>query len=465
MQSLPSMALRGALIASLLAGGLLAQGPSCWDSNHGSRIADGDDANSTAQTLPFSFPLPGGGTTNQIIACTNGFIWLDGTSTSHDLSPTPAELVSNPARVAVGWADLVCSSGTSAEDGVFLSTTATTATITWRGHDFGTTNTVWMQCQLISDGTIVITHRQVDQYPGIAISHSMLVGVSEGSNNMAGMATDPGETDFSAGTAMSGSNPTIYEQFDVAVPEMRDIGTIPTLIMAPNSGGYTVVGTSCGPFAGHNAYGSGCPGSARDGAFYELFDGTVSVNDIASLGGLMLASTGTGYAVSSAPIWEPNFANAITTGDDAVTDEPLPFTANFGGVVTGTIGIDSNGRVWLSGSQISNFSENSASFVSNAASVAPLWDDLNPLNGGSVFYDTFPATMSTPARAVITWSGVPDTGRPTPTPSRSSSSTPATSRSAIRRWRRPTASSASASVAAPPTPARSTSAPRCRSSS
>ncbi len=425
MQSLPSAALKAAIVASLLASGVLAQGSSCWEPNYGTVQATGDDSVTPAQTLNFAFPLPGGGTTNQITACTNGYVWLDGTSTIADYSVTVGELLTGAPRICAGWVDLDCDPTERPENGVYVNTSFTDhAVVTWISNDqiFATSgnNHVIMQLTLNMDGSFSITHRQVDQYPGTSTLtwHDMIVGVSQG-----GAAIDPGEVDFSAGAVMGGSNPTVYEIFDNPVNnpnDPRDIDTIPTLLFVPNmSGGYAVAGMPCGPFASHNWYGNGCPVAARDGAFYELFDGTTSINDIASLSGLLLASTPTGYAVTSAPIWEPGFSNVVAwdnagSGDDSLSTQTLPFTANFGGVVTNAIQIDSNGSVFLTGAgNTSDFSESGADFVNNGPRVAALWDDLNnnaTAGGGTVYYDTFPATMSSPARAVITWSMVPEYG-------------------------------------------------------
>ena len=40
-------------------------------------------------TLPFSFAFPGGATT-QVRMCSNGYLWLNGTNTTADFTPTVA---------------------------------------------------------------------------------------------------------------------------------------------------------------------------------------------------------------------------------------------------------------------------------------------------------------------------------------------------------------------------------------
>jgi hypothetical protein len=64
-----------------------------------------DDSLAPAQTLPFAFPF-GGTTTNAIRICSNGFLWLNGTETSADLSPTASELLQLAPRIAPHWTDL-----------------------------------------------------------------------------------------------------------------------------------------------------------------------------------------------------------------------------------------------------------------------------------------------------------------------------------------------------------------------
>lgn len=69
-----------------------------------------DDA-VVALPLGFTFNFPGGSTT-AISPCTNGFVWLDGATTSTDFTPTVLDFLGNsvatpfPARFAAYWADL-----------------------------------------------------------------------------------------------------------------------------------------------------------------------------------------------------------------------------------------------------------------------------------------------------------------------------------------------------------------------
>ena len=71
----------------------------------------GDD-DISSQTLPFAFAHPGG-TTQVINFCSNGYAWLDGTTTTADPTPTVHDLVQGPARLAPCWLDLDPTAGGS----------------------------------------------------------------------------------------------------------------------------------------------------------------------------------------------------------------------------------------------------------------------------------------------------------------------------------------------------------------
>ncbi|MFM1874254.1 MAG: hypothetical protein RL398_3676, partial [Planctomycetota bacterium] len=64
-----------------------------------------DDSLTPALTLPFAFPF-GTYSASAVKMCSNGFLWLDATATATDLSPTPAELLSQGPRIAPLWMDL-----------------------------------------------------------------------------------------------------------------------------------------------------------------------------------------------------------------------------------------------------------------------------------------------------------------------------------------------------------------------
>lgn len=75
----------------------------------------GDDS-VVSHPLGFTLNFPGGSTT-AIAPCTNGYVWLNGTSTTGDFSPTVAEFLgsvtSSVARLAPYWADLFAGRNTA----------------------------------------------------------------------------------------------------------------------------------------------------------------------------------------------------------------------------------------------------------------------------------------------------------------------------------------------------------------
>ena len=74
----------------------------------------GDDAVVT-RPLGFTFRYPGGSATS-IGACTNGYLWLDGTTANADFSPTTIEFLGQtgnlPARLSPCWYDFHCGRNT-----------------------------------------------------------------------------------------------------------------------------------------------------------------------------------------------------------------------------------------------------------------------------------------------------------------------------------------------------------------
>jgi hypothetical protein len=80
------------------------QAASTWFVPQSPNIGLGDNA-LALRTLPFSFPYPGGSTT-VVQMCSNGFVWLNGTSTATENFPNFVFLANGPARFAPLWMDL-----------------------------------------------------------------------------------------------------------------------------------------------------------------------------------------------------------------------------------------------------------------------------------------------------------------------------------------------------------------------
>ena len=156
-----------------------------------------DDALVT-HSLGFTFRYPGGSTTS-IRACTNGFVWLDGVTSSADLSPSSVELLGTGgfgARLAPFWTDLQCGRNTSTHPNSGLHVVTDTSGgagharcyVTWL--DVGLFNTVAaggtavvrMQCVLGEDGSVEYRYTTMPQFCGMSTTDgtAALVGVSRG---------------------------------------------------------------------------------------------------------------------------------------------------------------------------------------------------------------------------------------------------------------------------------------------
>ena len=95
---------------SPVSGYTVAQAPSAWRNPTTADLGLGDDSVTSAQFLGFGFQYPGG-LTAQTRMCSNGYVWLNGSTSTADWSPTTAELVSEPARLCPLWMDLNPASG------------------------------------------------------------------------------------------------------------------------------------------------------------------------------------------------------------------------------------------------------------------------------------------------------------------------------------------------------------------
>ena len=123
----------------------------------------GDNVRSV-QTLPFTFPFPGGNTT-QIGIVTNGFIWLDGTTTSTDNSASVGDLLTQQPRLAVAWTDWDASTPAALGSGNgtwhYDVISSTEVHATWNGIGaFGYNSTVGgpaaktFQCKMFANGAV-----------------------------------------------------------------------------------------------------------------------------------------------------------------------------------------------------------------------------------------------------------------------------------------------------------------------
>lgn len=383
-----------ALSASLLLPtAVVAQGATCWDNNIGQDLGLIDDSLATGLVLPFNFPLPGGGTTNSIDVCSNGYVWLvSGSSTAADYTPTVAELLADPARLAPAWTDLNPTQGGS----VHFTASAASAVITWKGvPEFLANGRCTMQLQLYPSGAFVLAYRELP--PGM--THDLFAGVSAGNG-----ATDPGEVDLSSAPLSSSGVPVLYELFTNGVDPLDLVGS-GYYFIPDGSGGYNVVPLS--PCSDFQTYGQACP---QQPVFYEQFDGPTSPNDLSGISYLLSYNGRGGYAVTvcQTSCFEPNFQNNLGLADDQLaTGLQLGFPFPLAGAsvaTTTTIDVDSNGWIGLVSGAFtgSDFSEDVAQFLDEPERLAVYWDDLSPNSAGGVYADAMPGKF------VVTWSGVPE---------------------------------------------------------
>jgi hypothetical protein len=193
----------------------------------------GDDTLSPAQALGFAFPYPGGSTTD-VLVCSNGFAWLDIAQTAATFAGNADRLLGEAARLAPLWHDMDPSTGGSVHFDVDPSGTA--AYVTWLNVPrFGST-TEFNTCQLaiFADGSIEYRYEVCDVGPG-------LVGFSVG-----GGANNPGSSDISAAlpfntvadqyplTLASTNRPRVNATFNL---ELRNI--VPTAAVAGVNFGFT----------------------------------------------------------------------------------------------------------------------------------------------------------------------------------------------------------------------------------
>lgn len=162
-------------------------------------VATSLDDGISVQTLPFTFNFPGGSTT-QIGICTNGFIWLDGTTTSTDFSATPAELLAQAPRLAVAWTDWNANPASTSGGGTFhydIDPSNNAVYATWNGiAAYGWTSAYGgpvfstFQCAMFADGSVEYRYQTVN-HP--YTPREMVVGIKPG----AGTYADPASTDLS----------------------------------------------------------------------------------------------------------------------------------------------------------------------------------------------------------------------------------------------------------------------------
>jgi hypothetical protein len=201
----------------------------------GTGLALGDDALSPALTLPFTLSFPGGSTT-QVRACSNGFLYLNGFGSDADYTPSVSEALSGGPRLFAFWTDLLPDSGTNINN-VFFQADAPNqrALVTWRNVPeygaSGTSNT--FQLVLNANGRIEFIYRAATN-----TQSSVLVGFSPGANNR-----DPGNRDLTAAMPFTTQRDGAALQLNATRPILgANVTLTATNVPAGSLGGIMMIG-------------------------------------------------------------------------------------------------------------------------------------------------------------------------------------------------------------------------------
>lgn len=143
-----------------------------------------DDSCSGSLALPFTFQFIGGAT-NAVRLCSNGYLWLNGTTTTADYTPTVGELVAGAPRMAPLWMDL--NPTTAGSTHFDLDPSGTAVYLTWLGvAEYGNaTSTNDVQVAIFANGSFEYRYRGIWSQ-----NHDALVGYSPGNGVMTPPATD-----------------------------------------------------------------------------------------------------------------------------------------------------------------------------------------------------------------------------------------------------------------------------------
>ena len=391
-----------ALLACLPAQAALAA--PCTVSLLGNNLDLQDDDVTPALPLGFAFPMPGGGTTSAIHVAANGFVWLSNNSNDGCCDANTQDFLSDAPRIAVLWTDL----DPRAAGAVYFATVAAGsglpahAIVTWQDvPEFGELIGMTMQLLLFADGSFLISY---DTRTDV-VTHTALLGVTEG------LGASSQSIDFSVDTDWpgydGGSNATVFELHAYGFDLAGD-----AYAFVPNGmGGYLVQNRSNCTFASIHEFGAGCP---KPALAYEWFAMGDSLDvDFAAIE--FTPAISGGYVAAPVPGIFFGYTQPITLADDSVAQVSLPFMFPYAGgaapgATSNAIGICSNGFIWLQGGNSNaRCCEGSVqAFHNDPASIAFLWQDLDPSRGGTCYFDT------TPTAAHITFVDVPEYGTSNP---------------------------------------------------
>lgn len=367
-----------------------AQSAPCFERQYGTLLTMLDDSVSP-QVLPFTFPFNGNSVTN-ITVCSNGFVWLDGTTTSADYTPTEAEFLTLAPRIAALWVDVNPALATPGA-GVWVNSFPPTPTsagrfvITWdRCPYYGTTNSVTMQLQLDDTGTATVFYDASSTAHTSAAIAGVTVGNGATANNV----------NLSAAPLNSGVTPTIYELFNGGVGGPLDLAGVGQQYVSNGGTGLLVLPNAC-PLGAFIRYGSGCP---KNATVYESFGtGTCDLTNAS----FRFISTGNGYLAIPGGGFDTSYSNVVPgVLDDSIHQGlAIGFAFPYAGTTMTTVDLCSNGFLWMGTNASPDYSATVAEYLNLTPRIAPLWRDMSPQLGGTVYWD------STPNYAMATWLACP----------------------------------------------------------
>lgn len=170
----------------------ITTGPNAWFTPTSANLGLTDES-STQITLPWTFTYPGG-STSVVRMYSNGYVFLSGTNTPSDYSPTASELCSGAARFAPLWIDL--DPGVQGTCHYDIDPSGTAVYFTWNGVRAWGTNagagTDTFQLVLRQNQTVEYRYRSVVNTPADCI-----IGWSRGA------AAVPAPTDVSSATSFA----------------------------------------------------------------------------------------------------------------------------------------------------------------------------------------------------------------------------------------------------------------------
>jgi hypothetical protein len=331
------------------------------------------------QAIGFVFPFAGT-TYTHIHVTTKGMFYLSNggvpVSGGYDYSPTTAELVSGSPRICPMWTDM----GVDSTSGVYLNSSASECTITWKdARGYGTSLPLFsVQCKLFPSGEIRFS------YSTATINNSSWIGPPPGWTAIIGASPGlgailPAASDLSAGGVTLDN--TIYEEFPA--PDTFNMGGMYINLLPLNPGWfYSAPPANC---ATASDYGQGCIQS--DDSYHENYATALNMDLTAGKTITMLRS-GSGYLVLDAipgTIVPPGIgAVPVAAGDDVETTVALTGAMPVAGGTTSNLTICSNGQISLAATgNGTSWTPDVPTFMGWVQTVVAVWHDYNNTLPGS----------------------------------------------------------------------------------